>query len=291
LRRRLLRPVLAGVLAVVLAAAGTAQDAKPDEVKLVGNVQVQAVDPYAILTQVAIDLLGRVFGGGGVSEADLARAVAQIQAQIEQIKVEIINHVDLIASAEVQACVRTHTIEFLSIETMPRTVLQLWAQRATECAEKATAYLGVLTSGQAIDNIGWLVGEIFSIVVTARTKAGLTAGLDLVRQDEIRAFQSVKTKLTPPDTTSFGPAPRCVTWWQYADPSGFYDELYYQCWGYNGSFAGASQKYAAGSGGAPWGAVEPPIDYEGVRSTATQNTSRPLAISALADLLNLRPIG
>jgi hypothetical protein len=279
-KRRLLRSVVGAVVAAALAVSATAQPVQARDVK------PAAVDPYSIIIEIGISLLGKAFGGGGVSEAELNAAVAQITAQIEQTKTDIINHVDAIASAEVQACARTHTIEFKSINSMSPTVLQLWAQRATECATLATAYLRALTSGQAVDNIGWVVGEIFTIVIAARTKARLTEGLDLVRQDELSAFTSVRDKLTPPERTSFGTNPQCVTWWQLADPSGFLDYLYYTCYAYNGDNAYGAQAYWAGTGVA----AEGPIDYEGVRVQATRRTSRALAISTLAALQNVHPI-
>ncbi|MFI6303168.1 hypothetical protein ACIBCH_14955 [Amycolatopsis thailandensis] len=281
MRQKPLRLLVAGMLTVVLGVTGTVQPAQAAP----SSLKPTATDPYTTLIEVGAGLLKSVLSGGGVSEADLARAVAQITAQIDQAKTEIINHIDAIGSAEVQACVRTNTIEFASINSMPRTVLQLWAQSATACASKATAYLNALVSPAAVDHVGWLVGEIYTIVIAARTKANLTEGLDLVRQDEISAFTSVRTKLTPPETTSFGPVPRCVTWWQYADPNGFIDELYYSCYAYNGDFAQRMQAFWAGTG-VP---AEPPIDYEGVRAEASKRTSRPVAISALVSLRNVHP--
>jgi hypothetical protein len=261
LRRRLLRSLTAGVLAAALGVAGNAQPvhAAPTDVRPL------AVDPYTIIAEIGINLLSRAFSGGGVSEADLAQAVAQITAQIEQAKTDIINHVDAIASAEVQACARANTIEFASINSMSRTVLQLWAQSATACATKATAYLNALTSPAAVDNIGWLVGEIFTIVVAARTKGGLTEGLDLVRQDEISAFQSVVSKLTPTNCTKYrvrdGEVPGNIeSWWE--------------CFAYNGDFG---QSDSAFRGREP--------DRAQAEGRASRNTSRPIAQNALPQLL------
>jgi hypothetical protein len=268
-KRGLLRSITAGLLAVALV-SGTAQNAQAAP----GDVKPMAVDPYSIIIEIGINLLGRAFAGGGVSETDLNAAIAQITAQIEQAKTDIINHVDAVASAEVQACVRTHTIEFQSINSMSPTVRQLWAQNATSCAELATAYLGALTSGQAVDNIGWLVGEIFTIAIAARTKAGLIEGLSLLREDEVTAFTRVRDKLTP-------------SCYYHQDPSGapivaFW--RYYTCTAYNGVTA-TGQEFHVGA------TVRPPlIDPPAVEAEATKNTSRPVAISSLATLQNIHPV-
>jgi hypothetical protein len=264
LRRRLSRSFAAGVLAAALSLTSTPAPAHADPT----DFETMAVDPYSIIIEIGINLLGRAFSGGGVSEADLANAVAQITAQIEQTRTEIINHIDAVASAEVQACVRTNTIEFASINSMSRTVLQLWAQNATACATKATAYLNALTSDAAVDNIGWLVGEIFTIVIVARTKGGLTEGLDLVRQDEISAFNSVIAKLTPD----------CYTYAVNLSPIVPIAEMHLVCTEYNGDQAEGTWTILGNQ------VIGPPLDTAAVWNQAARNTSRPLAQAALAGL-------
>jgi len=265
LRRKLWRSAAAGALAVALSITGTGTRAN-----------AVGVDPYSIIAEIGIQLLSRAFsGGGGVSEAELAQAVAQITAKIEQTKVEIINHIDAVASAEVQACARANTIEFASINSMSRTVLQLWAQSATTCATKATAYLNALTSPQAVDNIGWLVGEIFTIVIAARTKAGLVEGLDLVRQDEISAFNAVESKLTPAC---------CVirNYWTPSPDGGppLDQTIYYTYTAYNGDTGTTYAYYFRGQL-----RVEP--NHTGASNEAARNTSRSLAQQALPTLRSL----
>jgi hypothetical protein len=267
-----LRSLTAGMLAAALSVAGNAQPvhAAPTDVRPL------AVDPYSIIIEIGINLLSHAFSGGGVSQAELAQAVAQITAQIEQTKTDIINHVDAIASAEVQACARTNTIEFASINSMSRTVLQLWAQSATACATRATAYLHALTSPAAVDNIGWLVGEIFTIVIAARTKGGLTEGLDLVRQDEISAFETVVNKLTPDCQTA--------VWWPGGGPDPDADSYHeYTCKAYTGRQSRFTELYQAGT------LVTPPVDLAAMKDEAARGTSWSAAVAALASLRAVVP--
>lgn len=260
MKRTIPRSIVAGVLAAVLCIPGAARPA-------------QAVEPYSTIISIGISLLSRAFAGGGVSEADLNAAIAQITAQIEQTKTDIINHVDGVASAEVQACVRTAVIEFQSINAMSPTIRQLWAQNATACAELGTAYLGALTSGQAVDNIGFIIGDIFTIAIAARTKAGLVEGLSLLREDEVIAFTRVRDKLTP-------------SCYYYQEPTAYPIIAffkYYTCTAYNGATA-TGQEFHLGS------TIRPPlIDPPAVEAEATKGTSRPVAITSLVALQDVHP--
>jgi hypothetical protein len=103
-----------------------------------------------------VAVAGAAIGGGSSDELDAA--VRQIIAAVEASKTEILNHVDAIASADVQACARSHTVEFLGHQQQVHSVRQLWAQEATRCAGLATAYLDVVQSKQAADNIGQVIG-------------------------------------------------------------------------------------------------------------------------------------
>jgi len=186
------RSLVAVALTTTLCVAGTAAPAQAG-----GQPQRP---PEATTSVVAFDWIGAAIAvigllrGGGSSDA----AVRQVMAAVEAAKTEIINHTDLIASAEVQACVEANTIEFANIDFLPRTPLILWAQSATQCATLATAFGRAVQSPQAADNIGFLVGSIFAIVFAARARAGLPEGINLILQDEISAYQAVLAKIGPP---------------------------------------------------------------------------------------------
>jgi hypothetical protein len=285
MRTRLLRAVAAGILVVTIGLAGTAQAAPAASRQKAAEASAAALVGFDWVGAVITVATALLSGGGGSAEVDAA--LRQILASIEASKTEIIRHVDLIAAAEIQSCFRSATIEFTDIDTMGTSVRQLWAQSVTRCATDATSYLRAIVAAEAVDNIGKIVGPLFAIVVAARTKAGFTNGLDLVLADEISSYESVKTKLTPPETTTFAvPPPRCVTWWQYPDPSGFIADLYYTCTTYNGDSAQGVQQYWYPS----MTPATPPIDKAAIQAEATRNTSRQTAIDALARLRNLRPV-
>ncbi|MGN9913175.1 hypothetical protein ACTMTJ_37110 [Phytohabitans sp. LJ34] len=134
-------------------------------------------------------------GGGGGGGPELEEAIRQIIEAVEQAKDQIVQHIDEITSAEVQACVRTHTIEFADIENMSRTVLQLWAQDATFCASQATEYFSAVSTLRAADNIGFLTGEIYMIASAARAKAGFS--IVALVENNIRANEAIIARLTP----------------------------------------------------------------------------------------------
>ncbi len=191
-RRGLVVVTVAG--AVCLAGTGTpaqaaAPRARPDAAPTGPVTSVVAFD----WVSAAIAVVGLLRSGGN-SDA----AVRQVMAAVEAARTEIINHVDLLASAEVQACVEAATIEFANIDLLPRTVLILWAQEATRCATLTTAFAGAVVSKQAVDNIGFVVGSIYAIVFAARARAGLTEGINLILQDEITAYEWVYSKLDWP---------------------------------------------------------------------------------------------
>ncbi len=246
MKSRLVRGLAAAALAATIGVAGTAQPAhaeskqppRPDAV-----AQVVVFDWVSAAIAVAATLLNNGNSDG---------AVRQILAAIEATRVDIINHIDAIASAEVQACVEANTIEFANIEFFPPPVLTLWAQSATSCATLATAYVNAVQSPQAVDNLGFLIGPIYAIVLAARAKAGLVNGVNLLLEDEFRAYLAVSIKL--------GPAPgQCV-------PFRIEGQIeYYTCRMYNGDTGRNANPQIA------W-------------NIAARNTSSPIADAAMPRL-------
>jgi hypothetical protein len=187
-RRGLVVVTVAGALC--LAGTGTpaqaAGPARPDAAPTGPATSVVAFD----WVSAAIAVVGFLRGGG-----DSDAAVRQVMAAVEAARTEIINHVDLLASAEIQACVEAATIEFANIDLLPRTPLILWAQEATRCATLTTAFAQAVVSQQAVDQIGFLIGSIYAIVFAARARAGLTEAINLLLQDEFNAYSQVQHKL------------------------------------------------------------------------------------------------
>jgi hypothetical protein len=247
MRSRLVRGLVAAALAVALGAgtAAPANAATPARPPAGATTSAVGFDWASLVISVAGYLLGR----GG----DINGSVQQILNAIESSRTDIINHTDAIADAQVQACVEANTIQFENIDLLPPPILALWAQDATNCATLAKAYLVAVQSKAAVDNLGSLVGPIFAIVFAARARAGLTAGVNLLLQDEISAYQQVEAKL--------GPAPgACV-------PFRIQGQIeYYTCTAYNGDTGRAYPAAAA------W-------------AIAAARTSLPIADSALPRLV------
>ncbi|MGC9669476.1 hypothetical protein ACNTMW_23350 [Planosporangium sp. 12N6] len=263
MRTKLRQCLVAASLAVTVAVAGTAQPA---------HAAAPTIDWTALIINIATKLIGS--GGGGVSSGELNAAVQQVVGAVGAAKTEILNHIDAIASAEVQSCARHHAIEFTDINNMNAAVLQSWAQDATACATKATSYVTAVQSAKAAGDIGFLLGEIYAIAVAARTKAGLVNGIDYLIRDQVRAYDVVVTKT----------APQCKTiWYTWGDPVyTWYSEVTYTCTAYDGERVGATE-YWYGS------QIEQPIDYAWVESYSCRNTSRPIAIDAIPRLRAIVP--
>lgn len=280
-RTKLLHGLCAAGLAITIGVAGPVQAAQAAQTKARAEAATVAFDWASLTIAVASALLS----GGGSSDAALQAAVRQIEAAIEQAKNDIIGHTDAIAAAEVQACVRAATIEFSNINVLPPPVLILWAQSATSCATKATAYLNTLVSPQAVNNLGYLIGPIFSIVLAARAKAKLTEAVDLILQDQVRSYQAVKTKL----------APQCAETQTY-DWELYVAVRYYTCTAYTGATTHDFENWIGDCFVIPpdsttWCRREnEPIDRAAVELAVTRDTSRPIAIEALARLSNPRPV-
>jgi hypothetical protein len=271
---RFRRHVVATTLAVVIGLAGTAQatpaaaaaphDAQTTTVAAPAAApQLFAIDWAALIVNVATTYLT------SGSDSSLQAAVNQIIAAVESAKTEIINHIDAIASADVQACARQHTIELADINNMSPTVLQLWAQQATACATLATSYFNAVQSLSAADRIGFLVSEIYAIAMAARVKARFS--IALLKDDLIRTTEAIVVKLKPScrDWSH--------VWWDNAEGA-YYVENWYRCTAYNGNTVSSYEAWMGAE------LVLGPLDRAWVETEASKNTSRPLAIAALPQL-------
>ncbi len=240
-------------VAVVLPTAAPAQAAPRS-----AQVRALAFD----WTSLAIAAAQYLLSSGGSDDAALQAAVNQIIAAVESAKNDIIAHTDRIAAADVQACARQHTIEFTDIDSMSRTVLQLWAQSATGCATLATSYASAVATPQAVDDIGAVLPALFAIVIAARGRAGLVNGINLVVQDQIRAYETVVAKLTPTNCVKKGnkePGTPREKWWE--------------CTAYNGDWGQSTWVYAPAE----------PVRAQ-AENAATRNTSRPPLLDGLPRL-------
>jgi hypothetical protein len=256
MRGRLVRGLVAAVLAVVVVLPGHAQPAHAVSLETIGKV----ID---IATR-AVTLVKSILGGG-VSDAALKEAVRQIIVAVEAAKTEIIAHIDAIAAAEVRACVRHHVIEFADVDRFTQDVLQRWAQDATGCATLADSVLRAVSDKAAADNVGLGLNVIGPIALAARARAGFsTSGLMATLRS---GNEAIIPKLAPDcwETRVKEPATPIV-------------EIWYECRAYNGDYASDSQIIRRNK------PIGPPIDKARVAAEATKRTSRAVAVAVLPQL-------
>ena len=264
MRTKLLRGVVAGALAIVVGVAGTAQPAAAQSRQAAGGgMSTMAFDWVSAIVAVAGAALSN--GGGG---SNLDAAVQQIIAAVEASEQNILNQIDRLASAEVKACARAHTIEFSDLNSMSRTVLQLWAQSATSCAAQANAFVEAVQTKAHVDTIGFAITQISAIAIAARAKAGLVNGIDLLVRDQIHSYETLVVKL----------APSCdeQRWTEYDDRGRpVVTEIHYTCTAYNGDIGHDYEQYYLRT------MVHGPLNRAAVDAEATRNTSRQVAMNAL----------
>ncbi|GIE95702.1 hypothetical protein [Paractinoplanes rishiriensis] len=271
MRVKLLRGLTAGALVIAVAVAGAARPAAakaPPPAR--GDVSIMAFDWVSAIVAVASAALN----SGGGSSSGLDAAVREIIAAVEASERNILDQIDRLASAEVKACARTHTIEFSDLDNMSRTVLQLWAQSATSCAAQATAFVEAVQTKAHVDAIGFAVAQIFAIAIAARARAGLINGIDLLVRDQIRSYETLVVKLQPACDEQ--------RWTEYDDRGRpVLTEIHYTCTAYNGDVGHDYEAYHLGR------MIHGPLNRAAVDADATRNTSRRIAMDALPQLRTL----
>ena len=205
----------------------------------------------------AWNLIKAVLGAGGPSIAD---AIAQISAKIEAAKVQILTHIDAIATAEAKACARHAVVEFADVNLFNPDVLQTWTQNVTGCAITIDSLIGSVTDKGQKDQLGLALNIAGPIAIAARIKVGFSTSLliETIRHGE----NSVISQLFPACQST-----------RVTDPPTVEDQ--YSCVAYNGDWGYATRVFLRGR---PLG---PPINFYAVENQATRNTSRAVAQAIL----------
>ncbi|MDG4798584.1 hypothetical protein [Micromonospora sp. WMMD1082] len=256
MKRRIVTGIVSATTAMVLAVSGTAQPAR-------------AAIPWP---QIAVAVVSYLYGGSG-GGSDLERAKQEIIAAVESSKQEILNHIDAIAAADVEACTEAAVTKIAQIDSMPGSLLGPFVNGAVDCAALSNAYLNAVQDPRAADNIGKLMGVIYSIAMVAFAKYGLTT-TDLLN-GLIRGYENLVTKLAPAcrdDTIrEYDSMGRLVT-----------VEITHTCVAYNGDSASGTEIYYLGR-------PTKTINRDQINKNATRNTSRWTAQESLPTLIQLRP--
>jgi hypothetical protein len=198
---------------------------------------------------------------GHGQNAQLEAAKQQILAAVASAKQEILDHIDGIAAADVQACTQAAVTKFAQIDSLPPDLLGPFVNGAVDCATLSVAYFNAVQDPAAADNIGKLMGVIYSIAMASFTKYGLSIR-DLLTQ-LIGGYENVVVKLTPTNCTKYR-----------AREPGFPVEKWWECTAYNGD---------SGSSDVVVGSNLEPIRAQ-AENGASRNTSRATAMNALPQL-------
>ncbi len=180
MRRTLLRVITAGAMALGVTVPATAQPAQADVVTVIAVVK----QLYSIYQQ---------FSSSG--SLTLPQAVQQIEAQIQASQTAIIDEIDLVAAANVQACASSAVVNFADINAFTTDNLQVYAMNTTDCVTQADSLLSAITDKAAIDKIGFALNIVGPLALIARTKAGLTT--PALQSVLVSAENTLITALTP----------------------------------------------------------------------------------------------
>jgi hypothetical protein len=213
-----------------------------------GSAPARAVTPAAVIAAIqAAYSLYKAVVANGLSVQD---ATKQILAAINGAKVEIISHIDAVATAQARACAEEVVIDFADFDVLSTDNKQAFALSATSCVTLIDSLLSVVTDKAAADQLGFAIDAIGPITLIVRSRTGLSnTGLipSLVRPN-----QRVITVVTPVCNSRF--IEGRTQWW---------------CTAYNGDTSG----------------VEPSLSL--AQREASVRTSRPLAQAVLPTLNTL----
>jgi len=262
-----LRLLAASVVASLAVGVGVVAPAQPARAALGGW--------FDIIINAVVTIANRSGNGSG-GDPQLEAAKREIIAAVENAKQEILNHIDAIASAEVEACTNAAVTKFAQIDSMPGSLLGPFVNGAVDCAALSNSYFNAVQDPAAADNIGKLMGVIYSIAMAGFTKYGLsTTGL---LAGLISGYEAVVVKLKPNNCdvrSQFDPEimPRP----KRGDLIGW--DMW--CWAYNGDFGG----YAVDL---PFPSTPTDAHLDVARREAGKNISYGTALRALPPLRAVR---
>jgi len=247
-----MRRRLASALVAITMATGVAvSPARPAQAGLADwfNVIIAAVQTIASHS-------------GGGPNAQLEAAKREILNAVASAKQEILNHIDAIASADVKACTDAAVTKFAQIDALPPELLGPFVNGAVDCATLSVAYFNAVQDLAAADNIGKLMGVIYSIAMASFTKYGLSIR-DLLTQ-LIGGYENIVVKLKPTNCTRYRV--------QEVEVPG-HIEIWWECFAYNGDFGQSDTAFRGRE-----------ADRAQAEDRASRNTSRGIAQNALPQL-------
>jgi hypothetical protein len=220
---------------------------------------------YAGYVKQAYDAYQKFFGGA----LTLDQATAQIENAITVAKTQILNEIDAVQAADVQACARSAVIEVADIRVLSPDNAQAFAAATTSCVTLAQADINAFSDLHAVDSAGFALNTVGPIALFARTYAGESTAL--LKSTLASAEQSTINRLKP---HCFG-----SPLWGDTEPGATSVEVQMQCTAFNGTT------------GFDWVTIRlrrgqplPPLDYSYAIEQAMTATSYPVAEAALPSL-------
>jgi hypothetical protein len=171
-KKRMLSLVIAIATGAALLTAAPAQAAPTTPVKPASTVRTAALDPATVIAIIkgAYDIYKAFTGGSQSGQA----ATAQILAAINQAKIDIINHIDAIATAQAKACATEAVIDFADFEVLSPDNKQAFALNTTSCVTLIDSLLGAVVDKAAADQLGFALDSVGPIALIVRSRTGLS---------------------------------------------------------------------------------------------------------------------
>jgi hypothetical protein len=203
------------------------------------------------------------------NDGDLKDATRKILQAIESAKDEIIDELNTIAESEATSCAEARIDQFANIESWTRTTVEIYANEADLCLTKIKNYIRDLSVPKSVDKLGFALNALGPIVLASFARLGWSDTAVIAKLKE--GNNKIRTRLEPSTTNGSYPFGHCYASFLRGDAEpGQPVEVHLTCKEYNGDV------------GTDFTFSNRPLDYTKAKNAATANTSRPVALAALA---------
>jgi len=250
MKRTVIRILRAAAVLLLVPATGVVVDAGAARAAGLTPKQIadaQKVIGFAVSAYDLAELAGLV-------PSELERATTRIINAVNAAKTELLNEIDELTAAEVDACKDSALTDAENLARMTPTQLDNFATRAVDCVNRAVNFINALDSQRAVNQVSFAMNTVAPLALIARARLGL--GSDFLRAN-VRAGN---------EATMWRLAPNCVNW--IDEESG--RPLYWNvvCTSFNGTTGSRTSVY-------------PFTDYTPQIDAAMRNTSYELSKTLL----------
>lgn len=256
MRRRLVRVLIATLLAVGVVVPGTVQPARAADVS----------NSVITVTFTALRI-----ARGGLSAAEIETLVREVVGLVVQARNEVISHIDGHVAARALGEMDAFTIEFTNYAQFRHD--QRWvrnlASRVISSASVDKRELDATQDRKAADAIGHALNVKYAMAEVAATDAGYSPeSRNLLRQRYIQANEAILQKLEPACEVTF------------TDNDAYWYTKTWQCTAANGEIATATETLNKVTG--QW--VRPPVNVDDLKVASAVNSSWKVARTILPTL-------